>query len=87
MTDTISPFSILDDTICMDVCVLSFFHIYGLVSLMLTSLDHGAKLVTLPRFESESFLKSVVRMSLYAPPLFHFCFPLWPSNLFSHLFT
>jgi hypothetical protein len=26
---------------------------------MLTGLDHGAKLVTLPRFESESFLKSV----------------------------
>jgi len=30
-----------------------------LYSLMLTGLDHGAKLVTLPRFESESFLKSV----------------------------
>ncbi len=29
----------------------------------------------------------VVRMSLYAPPLFHFCFPLLPSNLSSHLLT
>jgi hypothetical protein len=28
-----------------------------------------------------------VRMSLYAPPLFHFCFPLLPSNLSSHLLT
>jgi hypothetical protein len=31
--------------------------------------------------------KYVVRMSLYAPPLFHFCFPLLPSNLSSHLLT
>jgi hypothetical protein len=29
----------------------------------------------------------VVLMSLYAPPLFHFCFPLLPSNLSSHLLT
>ena len=29
----------------------------------------------------------VVRMPLYAPPLFHFCFPLLPSNLSSHLLT
>ncbi len=27
-----------------------------MVSLLLTALDHGAKVVTLPRFESESFL-------------------------------
>ena len=32
-------------------------------------------------------LACVVRMSLYAPPLFHFCFPLLPSNLSSHLLT
>nr|CAH0109076.1 unnamed protein product [Daphnia galeata] len=55
------------------VCVLPFFHIYGLVSLMLTGLDHGAKLVTLPRFESESFLKSVHQhrptMLQLVPPL------------------
>jgi hypothetical protein len=31
--------------------------------------------------------KYVVRMSLYAPPLHHFCFPLLPSNLSSHLLT
>jgi hypothetical protein len=30
-----------------------------MVSVMLTGLDHGAKLVTLPRFESESFLENV----------------------------
>ena len=34
-----------------------------------------------------NFQSSVVRMSLYAPPLFHFCFPLLPSNLSSHLLT
>jgi acyl-CoA synthetase (AMP-forming)/AMP-acid ligase II len=38
------------------ICVLPFFHIYGMVGSMLTGLDHGAKLVTLPRFESESFI-------------------------------
>jgi hypothetical protein len=32
---------------------------YGMVGVMLTGLDHGAKLVTLPRFESESYLHSV----------------------------
>jgi acyl-CoA synthetase (AMP-forming)/AMP-acid ligase II len=40
---------------------------------MLTGLDHGAKLVTLPRFESESFLKSVHQhrptMLQLVPPL------------------
>ncbi|KAL1138967.1 hypothetical protein AAG570_009028 [Ranatra chinensis] len=38
-------------------CVLPFFHIYGLTVTMLSYLKMGAKLVTLPRFEPESFLK------------------------------
>ena len=43
----------------MYICVLPFFHIYGMVAVMLTALEHGAKLVTLPRFESESYLNAV----------------------------
>jgi 4-coumarate--CoA ligase len=57
--DSIFTIGDVSDSQEVFVCVLPFFHIYGLVSLMLTGLDHGAKLVTLPRFESESFLKSV----------------------------
>ena len=41
------------------ICVLPFFHIYGMSAVMLAGLDHGAKLVTLPRFESESFLNAL----------------------------
>lgn len=41
------------------ICVLPFFHMYGILPVMLSGLDHGAKLVTLPRFESSSYLNSV----------------------------
>ena len=43
----------------VNICILPFFHVYGMISLLLTGLDHGAKLVTLPRFESDSFLNSL----------------------------
>lgn len=58
------------------ICVLPFFHIYGMAAVMLTGLDHGAKLVTLPRFESESFLNCVYQqhptMLQLVPPLVSF---------------
>ena len=41
------------------VCVLPFFHIYGMVAVMLVGFDLGAKLVTLPRFDTDSFLNTV----------------------------
>ena len=41
------------------VCVLPFFHIYGMVAVMLVGFDLGAKLVTLPRFETDSFLNTI----------------------------
>lgn len=57
-------------------CVLPFFHIYGMVSVMLCGLDHGAKLVTLPRFETESFLNTIWNnhptMLQLVPPLISF---------------
>ena len=52
------------------ICVLPFFHIYGMVAVMLTALEHGAKLVTLPRFESESYLNAVYNN--HVRPLFVF---------------
>lgn len=38
-------------------CVLPFYHIYGMTMIMLSKLALGNKLVTLPKFTSESFLK------------------------------
>jgi acyl-CoA synthetase (AMP-forming)/AMP-acid ligase II len=37
--------------------VLPFYHIYGLVIVLLGKLLHGCKIVTLPKFEPKSFLK------------------------------
>jgi len=37
--------------------VLPFFHIYGLVVVLLGRLVHGCKIVTLPKFEPKSFFK------------------------------
>lgn len=39
--------------------ILPFFHIYGLVTIALSSLEHGKTVVTLPKFEPESFLKAI----------------------------
>jgi acyl-CoA synthetase (AMP-forming)/AMP-acid ligase II len=37
--------------------VLPFFHIYGMVIIMMRALMHGATVVTMPKFEFEPFLK------------------------------
>jgi acyl-CoA synthetase (AMP-forming)/AMP-acid ligase II len=47
-----------DDTL---VCVLPFFHIYGLVVVMLLGLWSGATLVVMPRFDLERYLELVER--------------------------
>ena len=39
--------------------ILPFFHIYGLVTIALSSLEHGKAVVTLPKFEPQSFLKAI----------------------------
>ncbi|KZS14605.1 4-coumarate--CoA ligase 3 [Daphnia magna] len=41
------------------VCILPFFHMYGMVGVMLTGLDLGAKMVILPRFEGDSYVNSL----------------------------
>jgi len=37
--------------------VLPFFHIFGLVGVLLGRLAHGCKIVTLPKFAPKSFFK------------------------------
>ena len=39
--------------------ILPFFHIYGLVVALLTGLSAGTKIVTIPRFQEEPFLKTI----------------------------
>uniref|UniRef100_A0A182JN78 Luciferin 4-monooxygenase n=1 Tax=Anopheles atroparvus TaxID=41427 RepID=A0A182JN78_ANOAO len=40
-------------------CVLPFFHIYGLTVTMISKLNQGCKLVTLPNFRPETFLNAL----------------------------
>jgi 4-coumarate--CoA ligase len=42
------------------VAVLPFFHIYAMNTIMTMGLQVGAKIVTLPRFEPEQYLKALV---------------------------
>lgn len=41
--------------------ILPFFHIFGFNSLMLSQMTQGAKMVTLPYFKPELFLKTLVQ--------------------------
>lgn len=55
------------------LAVLPFFHIYGLTVLMNLTLAQGATVVTLPKFDLESFLKAIqdhqVTKLYVAPPI------------------
>jgi 4-coumarate--CoA ligase len=55
------------------IAVLPFFHCYGLQVILNTSLAFGATVVTLPRFELQTFLEAHQRyrvtMSFVAPPI------------------
>jgi acyl-CoA synthetase (AMP-forming)/AMP-acid ligase II len=59
-----------DDTL---ICVLPLFHIYGLVVVLNMGLYTGATVVTMPRFEMESFLKAIqdydVTLAHIVPPI------------------
>ncbi|MGH9929502.1 MAG: AMP-binding protein, partial [Pyrinomonadaceae bacterium] len=59
-----------DDTL---ICVLPLFHIYGLVVVLNMSLYQGATVVTVPRFELESFLQTLqthnVTLAHLVPPI------------------
>jgi len=41
--------------------VLPFFHIAGLVSVLLSKLAQGSKFVTLPKFQPDTFLNAIVK--------------------------
>jgi acyl-CoA synthetase (AMP-forming)/AMP-acid ligase II len=55
------------------ICVLPLFHIYGLVVVLNMGLYTGATIVTMPRFELESFLQAVqdydVSLAHLVPPI------------------
>lgn len=55
------------------ICVLPLFHIYGLVVVLNMGLYTGATVVTMPRFELESFLKALqdyeVSLAHIVPPI------------------
>jgi acyl-CoA synthetase (AMP-forming)/AMP-acid ligase II len=59
-----------DDTL---ICVLPLFHIYGHVVVLNMGLYTGATVVTMPRFELESFLKAIhdydVTLAHIVPPI------------------
>src|SRR4030095_7389755 len=55
------------------ICVLPMFHIYGLVVVLNMGLYAGATIVTMPRFELDSFLKAIqdyeVSLAHIVPPI------------------
>lgn len=55
------------------ICVLPLFHIYGLVVVLNMGLYQGATIVTVPRFELESFLQTIqdygVTLTHLVPPI------------------
>jgi acyl-CoA synthetase (AMP-forming)/AMP-acid ligase II len=51
------------------LAVLPFFHIYGMVVIMMLALANGATLVTMPRFEFQEFLATVEKYKLTILPL------------------
>lgn len=61
-----------------DVClgILPFYHIYGMSPVMMGVLQDGGKLVTLPKFDPETFLKAIqgykVTQAHLVPPIILF---------------
>lgn len=55
------------------LAVLPFFHIYGMELIMLFNLREGQKMITLPKFEPESYIKALVT---YKPTFLNLVPPL-----------
>lgn len=55
------------------VAILPFYHIYGLVVVLLHKLSVGCKIVTLPKFQPNTFLNTLrdhrVSLLYAAPPI------------------
>lgn len=64
---------VLDEDNARLVGVLPFFHIYGMAVVLLSSLYAGTQIVTLPKFEPESFLSTIekhrINIAHVVPPL------------------
>ena len=45
----------------VSIALLPFFHIYAMTTVMSMGLHYGLKLVTLPKFEPETYLKALVQ--------------------------
>ncbi|XP_066902502.1 uncharacterized protein [Halyomorpha halys] len=71
-------------------CVLPFFHVYGLVIGSLSYLSKGCKLLTLPRFEPDMYLRALkeqkTTLAHVVPPLVQFL-ANHPAVTASHLDT
>ena len=55
------------------VAVLPFFHIFAMETIMIYGLRYGCKIVTLPKFEPEMYIKSLVT---YKPTILHLVPPV-----------
>lgn len=54
-------------------CVLPFFHIYGFTALLISKLSLGTQIVTLPRFQPDTFLNSITE---YKATMLHLVPPI-----------
>jgi len=54
---------------CRVLAVLPYFHIYGLVLILFTSLWRGRPQVVMPRFELEGFLETIAKYRVELAPL------------------
>ena len=69
-------FFVLDKDKDVLLGLLPFFHIYGMVTMLLSSLHAGTKMVSLPKFEPELFLSTIekhkISIAHLVPPLIIF---------------
>ena len=65
-------FDLRQDGVCL-MGLLPFFHIYGMVVVLLSSMHSGSKIISLPKFEGDLFLSAIERYRInvahLVPPL------------------
>lgn len=64
-------------------CVLPFFHVYGLVVTLFSKLAQGCKLISLPRFQPDTFLDA---MEKYQGNVLHLVPPISKFSSILNLF-
>ena len=58
------------------LAVLPFFHIYAMTTIMIMGLRLGMKIITLPKFDPELYIKALIN---YKPTLLTWCRP-WSAS-------